>query len=220
MGRVSSGITQNSKELRGLMEEVCSKNGWLAPITGTDKEELVEKMKDRLIVIYAADPETCPTIQESTLGRLFGKEKYVKSFGIADTLNPLAKLAGYESWAYYAECRKKESQDASIASPNVTSGIDEERFYAVDLFDDAERLPVGSILRMGWYPNRYADLEYMGDCEFRVVGYVGATPEMLGRVVTGRWFEVVDIKPSPTRLDVTQDIAAVLGGDEYEFLGL
>lgn len=219
MGRVSSGITQNSKELRSLLEEVCSKNEWLAPITESDRKDLVLKMQQRFKVIYA-DPKDCPSIQESTLGRLFCKEKYVKSFGIADTLNPLAKLAGYESWAYYAESRKKEKQHASTASSNVTSGIDEERFYAVDLFDDAERLPVGGTLRMGWYPNRYADLEYMGDCEFRVVGYVGATPEMLGRVVTGRWFEVVDIKPSSSRLDVTQDIAAVLGGDEYEFLGL
>ncbi|WP_320052641.1 hypothetical protein [uncultured Acetobacteroides sp.] len=219
MGKTISGITQNSKELKSLLEEVCSKNGWLAPVTGSDRKDLVAKIQERLIELYP-DFKVRPSIQESTLSRLFCNEKYAHSFGMAETLNPLARMADHESWVYYVEKKKRETQHTSYPNFNAVNPTEEETFYAVDLFDDAERLPVGSILRMGWYPHRYADLEYMGDCEFKVVRYAGATPEMLGRVVTGRWFEVVDIKPNPNQRDAKQDIAAVLGDAEYEFLGL
>jgi hypothetical protein len=219
MGKISSGITQNSCELKSLLDEVCSKNGWLVPATGSDRDTLVIKIQKRLIELYP-DFKDRPSIQDSTVNRLFGKEKYAHSFGVAETLNPLARMAGHESWAYYVEKRKRETQHTSYPNFNAVNPTEEETFYAVDLFDDAERLPVGSILRMGWYPHRYADLEYMGDCEFKIVRYAGATPEMLGRVVTGRWFEVVDIKQNPNQRNAKQDIAAVLGDDEYEFLGL
>lgn len=192
---------QDNARLIKLLEKVFTDNNWIQPLTIDDLIEIECNMNLKLKEIYRSLNIPPYTIGGSTLRRLLHKDKYDKSFDIATTLNPLAKLAGYDSWGYYL--KKINASDYAELLP-------------VDIIDDAETLEIGAHVKMGWYPIRYAELEYLGDCEFKIIKYVGTGPNREGDSIIGRWFDVVDVPAGPGNLEPTQDIAGVLGDTEYD----
>lgn len=186
MAKDASGITNKNLKLKKLVGLMLEINGWSRPETDEDILNLEKKISAELKnhAFNGSDPK----MGDRTIKKLLGKE-YHKGFGIAQTLNPVAKLAGYESWVDYLENSSKKATSLSKC-----------QYHTVDFTNDTETLVKGSFYKMGWVPLYYLELEYLGDCEFKILKYVGTGEDRTNDVISGRWFEVKqepngDIKP-------------------------
>lgn len=198
-GKKTSEITQNTQELRGLIIEIENKLDF-RPKKYTDYEKLKELIEAQI------KPGILP---ESTLKRLWGYEKYVSTFNYF-TLDSLSKVAGYRDWEHYIK---------TISDKNDLIPIFDDR----KIQDAEEDLNIGDTIILGWYPERYAEVEYMGYCEFKVLKYKGRGKDLTNKIITARWFEVVPEwinNKNGHGYSMYCDIAGVLGNEIYERLYL
>lgn len=199
MAKKTSEITQNSQELRGLIIEIENKLDF-RPKKYTDYEKLKELIEVQI------KPEIFP---ESTLKRLWSYEKYASTFNYF-TLDLLSKAAGYQDWNHYIK---------TISAKNDLIPIFDDR----KIQDAEEDLHIEEPVLLGWYPERYAKVEYLGNCEFKVIEYKGRGEDLTNKIITARWFEVVPEwinNKNGHGYSMYCDIAAVLGGEIYERLYL
>ena len=92
-------------------------------------------------------------ISATTLKRLWGYVSYNSSPTIA-TLDVLARYVGEPDFLHFcASIRKSDSSESGFFSS--------VRIAASDL-------ETGTMLRIGWNPNRIVIIEYLGECRFRV----------------------------------------------------
>lgn len=199
MAKKTSEITQNSQELRGLIIEIENKLDF-RPKKYTDYEKLKELIEVQI------KPEIFP---ESTLKRLWSYEKYASTFNYF-TLDLLSKAAGYQDWNHYIK---------TISAKNDLIPIFDDR----KIQDAEEDLHIEEPVLLGWYPERYAKVKYLGNCEFKVIEYKGRGEDLTNKIITARWFEVVPEwinNKNGHGYSMYCDIAAVLGGEIYERLYL
>lgn len=142
----------------------------------------------------------------NTIRRLWCAEKYSKSFSIA-ILNILAETARHTDWNNYTQLAIKDSPELAEGDNNCVLN---------DSIDDVEKkLEVGKEYLLGWPPERYAKVKYLGDCKFEVLKYKGRCRDLIGKYFTARWFEV-ELTESEKHLkglkeEMYSDIVAVLG---------
>lgn len=199
MAKKTSKITQDSQELKGLIGEIENKLGYL-PKKYLHFEKLKDLIDDRI------KPQL---LSESTLKRLWGYEKYPSTFDYS-TLDLLSQVAGYQDWDHYIK---------TISTKNDLIPIFDDR----KIQDAEEDLHIGEPVLLGWYPERYAKVEYLENCEFKVIEYKGRGEDLTNKIITARWFEVVPEwinNKNGHGYSMYCDIAAVLGGEIYERLYL
>jgi hypothetical protein len=179
MPRKSSGIIQGNPDLEKLISKIFEMYNWRKPQTIDEIKIFEEKINAEFKSVKYQ-----PCLRIKTIRRLLKKEKYDKSFDISTTLNPLSRLCKYADWADFV----KQESGKEYAFPEKIPERNES-FYPADICIDAETLTPGSIFIMGWYPSRYIKIEYLGDCEFKIINYKGKGEDRTGSYITGRWFE-------------------------------
>lgn len=199
MPKTKSGITQKSQELKGLLTEVENTIDF-KPKIYSDYEKLKELIDKRIHT---------NSIGESTLKRLWSYEKNYKPAFDYTILNLLATVADYKDWEEYIN--------------TISSKIDLTPIFDDRKINDAEKdLKRGDIITLGWYPERYARVEYLEGCEFKIIEYKGRGKDLTNEIINARWFEIVPewINNSNGHgYSMYSDIVAVLG-DTHERLYL
>lgn len=96
---------------------------------------------------------TCVLMSPTTFKRLWG---YINEpvTPHRSTLDTLARYAGWNDWEDFCTNDIKE----------VESG-----YAAIESIDVLRQLKRGDRLRLTWQPGRVCDIEYLGDCKFRVI---------------------------------------------------
>jgi hypothetical protein len=194
MDKKASKISNKNRKLKKLVTLMLENNDWRRPKTEEDYTNLQIKITNKLKEFKTTSMTY--TMSPTTIDRLFGRESH-KSFDISQTLNPLARLAGFENWDDYFENGSKKAFSLSRC-----------KFHSVDFTDDTETLVKGSFHTIGWEPYYYLDLQYLGDCEFKILKYVGTGRDRTNDIISGRWFEV---KREPDK--ETKPIIVTMFGD-------
>lgn len=108
-----------------------------------------------------------------TLKRAWNYKSEKTSPGAA-TRNKLAESLGYDGWEAYKEAAQK-------------------RIHSEPLFDPedikVDKLKEGEVRIIGWYPNRYCKIRYLGNYQFEVVECKGMNKSK-GEKITAKRFGV------------------------------
>ena len=93
-------------------------------------------------------------VSPSTIKRLWG---YVGMHVIprTSTLDELAKYAGYDSYRAFCDSLRESDFRSS-------------EFFQADRIDSAQLIP-GDKVSIGWQPDRFVTMEYIGDNHFKII---------------------------------------------------
>lgn len=113
-------------------------------------------------------------MSESTLERLWGYSTRSCDAVSMRTLNVLAKYVGAASWNDFCRCHKENS----VRESEEITGE----------FIDVSTLVPGTVLRLGWMPDRIIEIRYLGNYRFTVLKSVNSN------IVPGDSFSCIHIK--------------------------
>lgn len=108
-----------------------------------------------LSLVSAIESALCEHLSESTLERLWGYSTRKTNAISVRTLDVLAKYVGASSWEDFCKRLKDESL------------IESEELEGNSIMTDS--LPVGSVIHLGWLPDRMIRIEYKGANEFVII---------------------------------------------------
>lgn len=195
-------ITQESRLLKKLLLEIEKRAGCQPNMT--DKYSVIEK--------YIDEQYRDGRLGRNTIRRLWGAEKSSISFR-SSTLNILAQIATYNDWNDYRRVAIAENPELE----NGDNGLENN----TSIEDVELSLKIGEKLKLGWPPERYMEVQYNGDCEFKVLKYKGRGADLTGTYFQARWFDVESFEPRKVLKGLNKsmysDVVGVLGNIRERF---
>lgn len=145
-------------------------------LVGQDFEDLadeIEKMK-----IGSLDESTLRKIWESDVPKNYTSKK-IKSI--------LSQFKGYDDWDHYVSCFKAIKQENGLFHPESF------KFEVEDMIVDQE-------YTIGWYPQNFIKLKYLGKAEFEILDFSSNQVLSKGEIREIHGFGL-ELKPIPIDID-------------------
>jgi Helix-turn-helix domain, rpiR family. len=146
-----------------ILKEEIEKSFGLAPEMKNDYERLSKRINDRLTELFAEEIEGRNNVSEHTLMRIWG---YVESNTATSkaTLILLARSIGYSGWDDF---KSKINNTYNPSVPSIEEVFESQREEIRKLQKEIPNKNATYIL--GWYPEKYSKLKYLGGFGFEVI---------------------------------------------------